>query len=572
MNEPRETDRTFGRQKVGRLEAGLLLLFLLGSLLWRLSLIQTARYNPDEFFFLGSAAQVHDGQRPYLDFADPHPLFSYLFYAPAWDLVGERADFIDAFRYGQFFVTLAFLAALFFSVKKYLGLRVALWSLFLLQAFQFFVLRTVHARRDSPSLLLFALGLLALTSIDFKRLSKTKLMLAAGFIGLSIAANLPMGFCALAAASWLFVAWGKTKGWAKGLVLALLFVTGCALTYLGLYAAVFGRSVIDALVAQYDSLALMRMYESFHLGGRHILVTLFQNDALVWLVLAVGIVFAHVQLAKRRLFETHLLLFVLLTDWAILFLLARKVLFEQSFFFVVIFGCVVAAHQLVQGLSKLQTRKGRTAEQTACTLLILALVGWIAFSSWAPIAQERRIEAARKVAPLAQEPSVFAARREIAQTTFDPYFPESKAAQVAQVQFILDHSTPADTVLSSWLNPPLRPLPVKLHHGLVISRLYRYGHVRSDKKLVRILRRFDPGYFDSDQTHAGQMVRMLSRFSPRLILLKGEIGRLFVESDLFFDAIARDHRIVREPVSGALFAVRTEIGVDIPLPESAGSL
>jgi hypothetical protein len=140
----------------------------------------------------------------------------------------------------------------------------------------------------------------------------------------------------------------------------------------------------------------------------------------------------------------------------------------------------------------------------------------------------------------------------------DPYGFRPNEVRIAQVRFLLAHSTPDESVVTDWLNPPYRALPGGYHDGSMIARLASAVGPNSPPKVRAALARYDSTYRDDAAPPDVRVIRLLDYAAPAVILLDGTMAELFLDSAGFREWLNVRYRIVWDDASRSLFAVRRD--------------
>jgi len=548
------------------IETLVLALFLVSTLAWRIFLIQRETINPDEMFLVGGAYRVHSGMLPYLDYIDVHAPLIYKIYAPLIGLIGERPDFVDIFRWINWFLMVAFCIVMFLLIKRAFNGILALWSLCILNSFVFFIESTVHARPDALALVIFLLSLFLLISRNKNGDSTWRRILSFIGFGLATSLHITIAFPTAAVLIWLLIEnWGRGSrlqafktAFFCGMASVIAYVLSCAI--------VFGHRLSAALIMYPKMFKFDRLYQSLaEYNTLQIFKTILSNSPLPWILIGCAVLISNVKWLTRGLKNSHAKLFTLLTDMGVAFLLVHED-FEQYYFSLVIFGSILAALMLKEWTRNLQSRFHHTPKGVFDLSIALVLtLSSLATCANFQIQMEKKDSFARKRLSNMQMPALQAdgswapsdIKKWMAQQapSFDPFNYRPKEQRIAQIQFMLEHSKPNDVVFSDWLNPPYRNLPAPIHHGYPISLFYKSRKLRNNPKMVELLHHYDPYYSIDDQSETEHMIRLFEKTQPTLLLLDGSLGQLFFSDDIFQKWITDRYRLIIEPKSSSVFAI-----------------
>jgi hypothetical protein len=550
----------------------LLALLLAAELCFHAWLIPRATYDPDEFFTVGVAWRIGQGQLPTVDFFEPRPSLLFKLYAAPLAALGERADIIDLFRWFHGGLALLLCGLLFAFHRRAFDAKTALWALCLQNSLPFFVRATIHVRPDAPALILALAAALALAGAKDGPLGRSRAALAAVLFGLAAAVNITIPFLAVGAAAWVFLVKTRDSGAVAGLKAAVLFGVVAAATFLATYFVVFGVNAPAVWIPNARAFAFVRAY----LGGlpndswlkvRRLLA----ENPLSWALIGAGLVYGHARWATVRRDRRPEALALLLADGGLLFVLVHDHLYPQHFLLLTIFAAGVAA-AAVRDWAALAERRLRAA---AAPMVALAMI--VVFAAAALIAGRTDLAAMRERD--AERPPVLAAAGVAMPGEFawvepealqrwlkkapdfrKPFTYRSRARRAAQFQFVLANSRPGDVVYSDWLNPPYRDLPGAVEHGLMLPLIETSAALRDDPGLAELFRRYDPGYSPAEPRAEQVMMRLFATRRPALIVLDGSPAELFYESAEFRNWMSARYRFTFQPESGSVFALRNPAG------------
>jgi len=534
--------------------------------MWKIALTRTEAINPDEVFMVGGVSRVESGLLPYLDYIEVHAPFIYRVYAPILHRIGETSTYVDVFRALHGVLSLVLLVTLFLLVRRLYGARTALWALCILSAFVFFAQRSVHARPDTPALVLLLLALLVLARPGAPSSPGKRSVLAGCILALAFSFHITLLFSVAAVFLWLFLEKPRREG-----ILARNFwaaTTAFLLSYGLILFLLFGTQTASALLCHARSFQLDGLYQDvYDPDTLRIFFSILRQSPLPWLLVAGAVLLFNFRWMAGRLTNSYTRLFVLLADGGVVFLLIRENNFEQHYFTLVVFGAVLGALMLREGERRVwgrygERKAGMLGLLAAALLTVTALAA--GFSTYRALQEEEKTEerrAEKAMHALSLHGDSFldaeAVRAWLRERPFlfDPFGYRTKAQREAQIRFLLKHSDGGEVVFTDWLTPPHRPLPARYHHGFMISLFYRSNRLRGDPATIRFVRRYDPGYQAADGTEAGHMIRLFETAPPKLILLEGSIGRLFTASDRFFRWVDGRYVFLLDRGSGSVFAV-----------------
>lgn len=537
---------------------------LVGTFFWRMYLLNYLHYNPDEFFYLGAGYRVANGLMPIIDFPISHAPFFFVAISPIVDLVGPRADFLDVFRLFQVGATVLFLLTLFFLVRKFYDTTVALFSLMILQSFEFFTIRTVQFRPDMIGYVIFFIGLFLFLSRDRIWLIDRKAIAGAAIFGFGFSCfiNLIVPFSGLLL--WVLLE-GRRNQRTRSALKTILVVTGVFLAaYLLTVLFVFGKQIFRAYWEYAVGFAGMKTSVSFDQSNWTIAERVISRNPFSWAFLLFAILVFHWRWFSGREQNAINRFFAVFTDFGFLFMLLIFFVFEQHYFFVLIGGSVLAASLLGAWL---QQNKLWVRVFGLCVLLLFPVFSVRAINeSTDSLALENAEEnyrcnqmkmGALRLGGVSSQPY-----RNWLQgkpdSFFAPFHYKTKEQQIRQIDFILRHSSEQDTVLSDYFNPPYRELPTKVMQGWIINRIYRINSEFMENNLWwtrKVYNRYDPYYSLARTTQAEHMLNLLQRAEPRLVLLDGSYLNLFTRSDEIHQFVSDNYRIQQDADGCVMYAV-----------------
>lgn len=557
------------RARLQAVEFIVLIAFLVGTVCYRVYLIEVGPLNPDEIFLIGGTFRVHSGMLPYLDYIEAHTPFIYKLYAPFFTLLAERDDVVECFRWVHLVWVGLFQVALFFVIRRSFRSWVALWSLCILNSFVFFVERTVHVRPDIPAYTVLMAPLWLCLGGGATSMRRGTYLLVTVSSALAFSLHLTTIFSVGALLGWLVARRRGGQAFRARVLLGVLLAGGFIGAYIAICFTLFGQRVCDALFRHLQMFQFDHLYlSSFYVDSVGIFKGIVRESPVAWFLVGCALLVFNMRFVRGRVKNPPIRLYLLLADLGALFLLARDNNFEQHYFALVIFGSVLAAlaiREAVYRAGTLWKRMPRGGWGLALALLCAAS-SVAAFRN-----KELRIESLARVDRFLVSPTIASATDDDGSLKlgalrqawltegairFDPFFPVPKRHREAQMRFLLNHSKPDEVVFSDWLNPPYRDLPAPYHHGYMISLFYKSRRLSQDPDLVRLIHRYDP-YYRADDSGAGErMVRLFEARRPVVILVDGSIAELLVTSERFERWLSERYRFVFDPESASLFALR----------------
>jgi hypothetical protein len=559
-------------------EALILGLFLTATFAARAFLIGAAPPNPDEMHLLGGAYRAGLGQLPSIDYIEGHAPLLARVYAPLVSRIGERADVLDPIRRLHWGMTLGLFVMAYFLIRRAAGARVALWTVAIANGFTFFVLRTVHARPDLPALLPLVGAIWLVLGEGRERAKAPVLALVGTLFGVSISFHPTMIFPLVAVLLWIAVerlVWEPRAGVVRAV--ALVGFAAAATCAAGL-VIVYGARAAEAISQIVRTIDVDRFYVARPPEG-YLRYHVFLASPLPWIVVGEALATYHLRLIRRQTVRPVERLFLAMADLGILMLALRGQRFEQHFIFVALFGSVLAAARIGGFLATLGQRAPRKLSAAAALAALVFAVGSAvpagiyAHRESALIDNETRYVHDVPPPPHGEDGSctpaathAWLARRP---NVLLPFRYESRDTLVAQIRFLLAHSSRDEPVYTDWLNPPLRLLPVPYQHGLMISRYYASAALRDAPRMVAFLARYDPTFTLADRTEPEHFLRLFGARPPRLVLLQGSMARLFTTSTSFREWLTARYALVFDEPSGAFFAVRRDASEDRGSPKTA---
>lgn len=535
-----------------RVTSAIMLVFLAMLYAYRLLLITRLPYNPDEFFILGCSWLMANGMQPYLDFIVPHPALLYSLLKPLAVLDRATADLIIIGRLLTWVVMLLFSLAFYYTLRRNLSAIASLLGLVVLNSFPYLLERTVHLRHDTTALMILALALPFILSTNYRRLT---VILCGLLCGLASAFHLLAIPITAGIAFWLLT-FSDQPNRKRRISFLLMFLAAASVSFFAQYPLLFGTEAPTAFTWHWRMQALSTLYlDNIQSGQWTIWSNVFKDNPFGWILLAVAWCWAHWHIIfHQRAMPAAYKLYLVLTDFSLLIILLHNPSYEQHYLYTVIFGAMLLA-AMFNSMVYRQDRERRVFIGTAVAIVILAglaTTGLHLTNLQKHVAYPERIELADSPAPLSGE----AVRSCLIEYPdfFNPFHVRSNIHRRAQLAYLVQHSRPTDIVFTDWLNPPARYLPIPEHHGNVISSYYRSTSLPNDKKMIALVRRFDPTYQPDDSDQTTHFLRLFSSRTPHLILLEGTMAQLYCESTVFFQWINEHYEMRMEPTSRSVFA------------------
>jgi hypothetical protein len=545
-------------------ETFLLGAYILLSSVARIYLIYYQPFNVDEPGYLACVFHLSNGLLPFIDFCNAHAPLLYKLFLPILRFVGERPDYLILFRWFEWFALQAFLLSAYFFFRSLFDARTALWSLFLLNTFQFFITRTVHFR---PDLLPFIVLLATLNLfMRFREGAPVKLLLTGLGFGLAVAFHIGM------VAPFLFtLLWHVSEGQRRGRFRqALRDSVGMGilslLVFFSSYYFVFGSRIFEAVSLQMRIVPLAGYFLSFEDPSHTITARIIANSAATWILFALCSMIVINRWAKDKIEDHRIRLILFLTLSGFVYLLVNRRAFEHYYYTFILFGAALMAlslthRELASGIRILPRRTVLTLTALVTALPLIYTVGWANYRRNVNLYWDRKIFTRIGPPKTASDGTLlmgplksWIATRQI--KFANPYSERDNRITLSRIEFLLKRTQPQDVVFTDWLTPPFRRLPNLLYTGVMTSRFNKSKPEDLTVDILRMIQRYDPAFEADAKNEVERTIHLFDAANVKLILLEGTIGSLFLDSPEFRDWLMKRFRIVYDPGSYSLFALR----------------
>ncbi len=126
----------------------IILVFILIAFALRIPIFQIRYYDPDEFQHLHGARQIYHGEIPYRDYFDHHTPFLHFILSTLYPVVGENVRILAVARSLMLVFTALILYLTFILAKRLYGTDVGLFSALFLSYVLMFLEKTIEIRPD----------------------------------------------------------------------------------------------------------------------------------------------------------------------------------------------------------------------------------------------------------------------------------------------------------------------------------------------------------------------------------------------------------------------------------------
>ena len=528
---------------------------------WRWQQVKLAVVDPDEVFLLGGVDRMARGLLPYVDHAEAHmPLFSRLL-VPLWTAWREHADFLVAFRLLEWLAVGVSQILLGVVAWRFGRWRACAWSLGLLNAFTFYLERTVHVRFE-PFAAVLTLAAFAAFSTRKRPGFGIREGVAAVLLGLAAASHVSGPFFVAAFVVSLIVLDGGSNG-VRAMRSAFLFGTVAVASWLGVFAIVLGGRLWDGLVALRAGFAFDAIYQAaLRSDLTHFLPGILRESPVAAALCIALLVAAHEAVVRQRLRDPAPVLALLLADLSLGIVLARAPDYPQRYLSVAMFGALAAGFEVARRMIVSRDGAFRRVAPAVAMLCALALTGQtlvpLTAEDPAPPAFARGpndVPVPHLSAEYRVNPDDLLLWWDTGGAAPDAFRSRSRAEYRAVVRFLREHSDPSEHVFTDWMNPPLRELPARHHHGAMIDIFERSGVLAESPGTQAAYRRYNPDYRSfarPEETFAA----MFDRTTTKIIALDGSMGRAFRADANFRAWVVERYDLILEPRSEIVFAVR----------------
>lgn len=536
-----------------RIAEAVVLVFLILVYAFRLYLIPRLPFNPDELFTLGCSWNMAHGLQPYFDFMVPHPAFFFVLLKPLVDSNLATADMILIGRLFSWLNMALFAVVLHLFLRKHLAPILSFLTIAYLNTFSFFLERTVHLRQDTPALFLNVLAILLV--IVGKRRNATFVL--GGFVG-GLACTFHLLAIPIVAgiALWLLI-FSEPAEWKIRVRHFLGFSLTAALTFLAQYPLLFGGATMEAVKTQLDMLSLTKLYlANVQTDSWQIFYHVAGTMAFLWIPPVAGWLWAHWRLlVSRQTVPAWQKLLLILIDVNLLWIVLHEPNFEQHYLYLAVFGSILGSLWM---FPKIKSEKISYIGSTIIIVFFIVILGHYYYHFNVSPAELRRSSSVEWSSSSLSTQDVREYLHDNEKILMDPFNARANKQRRAQMDFLVAHSTPQDSVFTDWLNPPLRRLPVPENHGNMISAYYRSTQLPKNEELTALVKHLDPTYQPADPDQATRFIRLFSARTPAVILLEGTLAKLYCEADSFTHWLDEHYKMRMEPVSGSIFALRRE--------------